>query len=100
MEMLQMNNGPIYKYNDLTSQMVIDKISNYKADLGGTNILAPLEKAITQLPNQDLNGKAYRKRIFLLTDGQVNNRDDCVVRCMTAVDVAKIHIFGIGNEID
>ena len=30
----------------------------------------------------------------------MNNRDDCVARAMTAVDIAKIHTFGIGNSCD
>ncbi len=38
------------------------------ADLGGTNILDPLVEAIKSIKT------IFSKKIFLLTDGQVNNR--------------------------
>ena len=41
--------------------------------MGGTNILDPLNMALDEFPNQMPNGKDYRKRIFILTDGQVGN---------------------------
>ena len=61
--------------------------------------MAPLEHALTGLANS-YGGNQYRKRIFLLTDGQVNNRNDCVHRARNAIDVATIHTFGISTECD
>ncbi len=42
------------------------------ANYGGTNILNPLQEAIKQIKT-DLN-----KRIFLLTDGEVDNKDKVI----------------------
>ena len=45
------------------------EISSFKANLGGTNILDPLKKAFC------LNIGERKKRIFLLTDGEIENKD-------------------------
>lgn len=44
-----------------------EEINNFSANLGGTNILDPLIKAVS------LDIGKRNKRIFLLTDGEVNN---------------------------
>lgn len=66
----------------------------FEADLGGTNILAPLEECVK------LNVKNREKRIFLLTDGQVGNVDAIVAFALKNRDAARIHTFGIGSGAD
>ena len=45
-------------------------IEHQNADLGGTSILPPLDKAVTQF-----NCGNKQKRIFLLTDGEVDSNE-------------------------
>ena len=45
-------------------------IEQQSADLGGTEILPPLDKAVSQL-----NCGNKQKRIFLLTDGEVDSNE-------------------------
>ena len=47
-------------------------IDGFKANMGGTNILTPLMKAV------QLNVKNLEKRIFLLTDGEVSNNKEII----------------------
>ena len=44
------------------------------ADHGGTEITAPLKKAQSDY----YNGSNMKKRIFILTDGQVDDKDEVV----------------------
>jgi uncharacterized protein with von Willebrand factor type A (vWA) domain len=59
-------------YNDQMLKDILDEISTYSADYGGTNIIDPI-KSITSLKT---NG--YKKRIFLLTDGSVGGPDSVI----------------------
>lgn len=47
--------------------MALEKIQNFRANLGGTDILSPLNSALKDYPND------LKKRIFVLTDGVINN---------------------------
>ena len=67
------------------------------ADMGGTNINDPL--------NSIYNDKSYSKinlskNIFLLTDGQVNDREGCINIITANSDKFRLHSFGIGNMFD
>ena len=73
MKNLDVQQGPVFRYNDATNKAACDKINKFQADMGGTNILDPLEMALSEIPAKDPAGKPYRKRIFMLTDGQVPN---------------------------
>lgn len=56
-----------FEYTDKNVEDALDAIYGFDADLGGTDILKPLEYVFKQTK--------YHKetRIFLLTDGEVNN---------------------------
>ena len=89
------------------------------ADMGGTEILAPLKKAqLMEVPgafrdynkwlkDQILNNEKYpiplkhmQKRIFLLTDGQVGNAYYVSEQAKLGNDVIRTHTFGIGSGCD
>ena len=71
-------------------------IENQRADLGGTSILPPLERAVA------LNCGKKQKRIFLLTDGEVDSyeRLNIINYARKSNEKARIHTFGIGRDCD
>ena len=44
--------------------------------------------------------KISHSRIFLLTDGEVQNRDSCISRAKTGNEEIRLHTFGIGGQCD
>lgn len=73
--------------------MAQDLVSGFGANYGGTDILSPMKEAIK------VNTKR-EKRIFLLTDGQVRNRDAIIDYARSCSKIARFHTFGIGNGCD
>ena len=76
--------------------MVLQTIeSEFHADLGGTNILDPLNKSF------DIDTSEYgplKTRVFILTDGQVDNPQQVINAAKN--DAAIVHTFGIGSGCD
>lgn len=70
-------------------------IDQMYANMGGTNILAPLSNAIDKL---SIGQK--QTRIFMLTDGQVSDREAVIKKANTKKDSIRVHTFGIGNGCD
>ena len=71
--------------------------------MGGTNILKPIQSAYSTIdlckseePNYD--GIVTEARIFVLTDGQVANRDEVINYPLK--DGCRIHTLGIGPGCD
>ena len=90
------NEKPV-EYNKENVDNIINIINNMDADMGGTNINDPL--------NSIYNDKSYSKinlskNIFLLTDGQVNDREGCINIITANSDKFRLHSFGIGNSFD
>ena len=54
-------------YNDVILKNILHEFDSYSADYGGTEILQPIKSA-TRMSNE-----GYKKRIFLLTDGDVSS---------------------------
>lgn len=81
-------------YSDEAIQTVIDRVAVMDADLGGTEILEPLQYALSskRIPN-------YQRNIFLLTDGSVSNSDQIVelIKSSSASNQARVFSIGIGN---
>jgi hypothetical protein len=75
-------------------QDAVDKIATWTNDLGGTEILAPLQEA---LKGPSLNG--LPKIIFLLTDGDVSNADEIIKIARENRAKARINTIGIGNGV-
>ena len=74
----------------------IKLIETLDADLGGTNIYAPLsDVSFASFDNLNL-----RKNIFLLTDGYIDDREKTLNFIKN--NNSKFHIFsiGIGNSFD
>ncbi len=75
-------------YSEASLRDALDYVAELKADLGGTEIYAPLE-AIFQVPPQQ-----SARQMIVLTDGQISNED--AVMKLVAKHRAKNRIFSFG----
>ena len=95
-EFKKYNEGPV-EYNQKNVRNIIEIINNLDADMGGTNINDPLKAIYNDKSYSKIN---LSKHIFLLTDGQVNDRDGCIKLITENSNKFKMHTFGIGNYFD
>lgn len=63
------------------------------ANLGGTNILRPLEEVLKSKPKE-----GYPRQLFVLTDGEVSNTQECIDFVRKHADTTRVFTFGIGND--
>ena len=90
------NEKPI-EYNKENVQNIIEVINNLSANMGGTNISDPLKDIFASGSYNNIN---LAKNIFLLTDGQVHDREECI-NCISANNSRfRIQAIGIGNNFD
>ena len=94
------------KYNEYPVQYTADNINNIKSVIkslssnkGGTDISKPLTN-ITKTSKNDYVNIHLAKNIFLLTDGQVNNKEECVQIIADSSNIFRYHALGIGNDYD
>ena len=85
------------EYNQENVSNIIKTINDLKANMGGTNISAPLDAVYKDNYYSKIN---LSKNIFLLTDGQVHDREQCVNLITTNSNKFRIHALGIGNDFD
>ena len=91
------NEEPV-ECNPENVKKIIDIINGLKADLGGTNICTPLNEIYSNKNNYSKFNLS--KNIFLLTDGEVEDREKCIDLITTNSNKFRIHAFGIGNSFD
>ena len=90
------NNEPVI-YNKENVDNTINIINGLSANLGGTNISGPLREIF----NDDCYSKINLSRnIFLLTDGEVHDREECINLITNNSSKFRIHSLGIGNYFD
>ena len=87
----------IFKNEPFFTNRALAKVACFKANLGGTEILNPLSIAKELMMKDE---KLKHSRIFLLTDGEVKNRDDVMSAAKTGNPEIRIHTFGIGGACD
>ncbi|CAF3817744.1 unnamed protein product [Rotaria sordida] len=78
-------------YNEKNTQKAEQLVKNMKADLGGTELLLPLQWLEKNPPVQ---GRA--RQIFLLTDGEISNVNEVLDLCRTMATSTRIFSFGLG----
>ena len=86
------------EYNKENIDTALKKIEKLKADLGGTDIYEPLKNIFDSY-------KIYEKinlpkNIFILTDGEVDNKEQVIEIIGQNNDKFKIYSIGIGNYFD
>ena len=90
------NEEPVI-YNKENVEKITTIINNLKADLGGTNISSPLSAIYSDKNYSKIN---LSKNIFLLTDGQVFDREECINLITANASKFRVHSLGIGNDFD
>ena len=92
----KINDKPL-EYNKENVKNTMDIIKNLKADLGGTDISSPLKEIFN---SKDYDEIKLARNLFILTDGEVNNREECLGLINTHSDKFKVHAIGIGSSFD
>ena len=87
------------EYNKENVKDIISQINGLEANMGGTNISSPLQD-IFENKDKIYDNLPLSKNIFLLTDGQVNNRESCINLISTNSNRFRINAMGIGNDFD
>ncbi|XP_060770439.1 von Willebrand factor A domain-containing protein 5A-like isoform X2 [Neoarius graeffei] len=80
------------QYSQDTMEQAVKKLKNMQADMGGTEILRPLEHIYKQpcIPS-------HPRQLFIFTDGEVGNTKD-VLNCVRSnADFHRCFSFGIGE---
>src|SRR3990167_9541502 len=84
------------KADQNTINTAITMISSFRADMGGTEILAPMN-ALFFAPSIP----TYQRSLFLLTDGSVSNSEDVIKKTRERCILNQCRVFtvGIGNGV-
>ena len=92
----KINDKPV-EYNKENVKNTMEIVKNLKANLGGTDISSPLKEIFNSKDYDDIN---LARNLFILTDGEVNNREECLGLISTYSEKFKIHSIGIGSSFD
>ncbi|MBI4601453.1 MAG: VWA domain-containing protein [Planctomycetes bacterium] len=79
-------------YSQASLEEATKKVDAVGADLGGTEILAPLRFAL-----ESGGSRAIPRVVVLLTDGQVGNEAECIDLAAAHASSARVFTFGIGR---
>ena len=90
------NEEPV-EYNQENVENIINIINGLDANMGGTNINSPLQSIYNDKSYSKIN---LSKHIFLLTDGQVNDREGCINLITANSNKFRLHALGIGKSFD
>ncbi|XP_027626467.1 von Willebrand factor A domain-containing protein 5B1, partial [Tupaia chinensis] len=81
-------------YSEESLAMACDHIQGMQADMGGTNILAPLKWIIRQPVHQ-----GHPRLLFLITDGTVSNTGKVLELVRNHAFSTRCYSFGIGPNV-
>jgi hypothetical protein len=84
------------RYDDDTLGRAKQLAAGLAANLGGTEIYAPLEAIVTAAPA----AADTPRQIFVLTDGQVSNTEACIELMGRYADKNRVFTLGIGSAAD
>ena len=92
----KINSKPV-EYNKENVQSTVAKVKELKANLGGTDISSPLKEIFGSKDYDEIN---LARNLFILTDGEVNNREECLGLIASNSEKFKVHAIGIGSSFD
>lgn len=81
------------EYNDSSLAIAVAFVEKMFANLGGTNIIKPLMEIFGTQPKPGIP-----RQLFLLTDGEVNNTQECIDTVRRHASSTRVFTFGIGND--
>ena len=93
---VKINSQPVL-YNKENVKYSMNKIKNLEANLGGTDISTPLKYIFNNNLYDDIN---LGRNLYILTDGEVNNREECLELISSNSEKFKVHAIGIGSSFD
>ncbi len=79
-------------YGNDTLQTASKAVAAMDADLGGTEILAPLQAILATAPHPEIP-----RQLFILTDGQVSNTEAVIGLLRKHAATTRVFTFGIGR---
>uniref|UniRef100_A0A7S4NVN2 von Willebrand factor A domain-containing protein 5A n=1 Tax=Paramoeba aestuarina TaxID=180227 RepID=A0A7S4NVN2_9EUKA len=83
-----------HKYTDNTLREATNHISRMDANLGGTEMVAPLTSVFNSRPI-----RGYPRQVFVLTDGQVSNTERVIQLVEAHHRTNRVFTLGLGNEV-
>jgi Ca-activated chloride channel homolog len=81
-------------YSQASLEEATQYIQQVQADLGGTEILAPLQHLLQMAPDPE-----RPRQLLVLTDGEVSNEADVIDLCGRYATTARVFAFGIGAGV-
>lgn len=82
-------------FNDKSLESATEYVKGLKSNLGGTNIYKPLQSIFEQAVKP-----GYPRQVFILTDGEVLNKENCIALVKQNAHTTRLFAFGIGNDVD
>jgi hypothetical protein len=89
------NDQVVREYNETNMRQAEGMIKSMQADLGGTELLAPLNWL-----KQNKSATSCTRQIFLLTDGEVSNVNQVTDLCREMSTYTRIFSFGLGHSVN
>ncbi|CAF3138720.1 unnamed protein product [Rotaria sp. Silwood2] len=86
-------NNVTEKYNEQNAKVAEQLISHMSADLGGTELLRPLQWLQNQAPSA-----GHSRQILLLTDGEISNVSQVMDLSRLMSTSSRIFSFGLGHS--
>jgi len=81
-------------YSQASLEEATQYIRQLQADLGGTEILAPLQHLLQMAPDPE-----RPRQLLVLTDGEVSNEADVIDLCARYATTTRVFAFGIGAGV-
>eukprot|EP01119_Soliformovum_irregulare_P016300 TRINITY_DN4699_c0_g1_i2.p1 TRINITY_DN4699_c0_g1~~TRINITY_DN4699_c0_g1_i2.p1 ORF type:complete len:850 (+),score=284.73 TRINITY_DN4699_c0_g1_i2:75-2624(+) len=81
------------EYNDKTLKEATQHVEAMEANMGGTEIVAPLMEIFREPVKEGIP-----RQIFLLTDGEVRNTQECIDIVRKHANTTRVFTFGVGPE--
>ena len=81
-------------YSQASLEEATQYIQQVQADLGGTEILAPLQHLLQMAPDPE-----RPRQLLVLTDGEVSNEAEVIDLCGRYATTARVFAFGIGAGV-
>ncbi|KAN0029598.1 hypothetical protein ACTA71_007730 [Dictyostelium dimigraforme] len=82
-------------YNDETLELAGSFVEKISANLGGTELLPPLIDILSSPFDPE-----YPRQVFILTDGEVSERDRLIDYVAKEANTTRIFTYGIGGCVD